>query len=76
MKKKYKIIPRKKLYPYWKEFCVIHDEFHGKVGQLESKMSKELDIPDMVIFKADWGGDYCGIGDAGRTVKLVQFDPE
>ena len=73
---KKKKIPRKVLYPYWKEFCAIHDEFHRRVFDLEKSMSIDLKHKGMEFFKAEWGGDYCGIGDANRTIRLTQFDPE
>ena len=71
-----KKIPRKKLYPYWKEFCAIYDEFHRRVSDLEKSMSIDLKHPDMEFLKSEWGGDYFGIGSVDRKVKLVQFDPE
>ena len=67
-------IPRKKLHPYWKKFCVIHDTFYGMVGRLEERMSKELGVPDIEFIHTDMG--WCGIGNVNRTMKLEQFDPE
>ena len=69
-------IPRNKLRPYWTDFCKLYDEFYDKLYKLEQKMSTELCVPDMEFFKAEWGGDYCGIGNVNRTMKLEQFDPE
>lgn len=75
MKKKYSInISRKKLQPYWREFCVVHNTFYKMIGRIERRMSKELDIKDMEFIHTDMG--WCGIGNADRTMKLEQFDPE
>ena len=70
-------ISRKKLHRYWKAFCILQDKFYGEVNQLERVMSNELGISDMEFIKDQmFGGDWIGIGNVSRTVKLVQFDPE
>ena len=69
-------ISRNKLRPYWTEFCKLQNDFYDKMYKLEERMSIELCSPNMIFFKADWGGDYCGIGDANRTMKLEQFNAE
>ena len=65
-------IPRKKLKPYWKAFCAIHDRFYAGVRTLEEEMSKGLG-KELEFICVD--GDWCGIGSADRKMKLEQFDP-
>jgi len=67
---------RKKLYPYWKEFCKIHDYFYKRIGILEKKMSEELKTPDLGFIHDAMCMGWAGIGHGERLMKLHQFDLE
>lgn len=72
--KNYKIKPTKKqliiLRKGWKTFQEILDAFHINIFFLEKQMSKETGIKDLEFFQSD--GDWCGIGNGDRTMKLFQ----
>lgn len=75
--KKYKVIPTKKqldiIKANWKIFKEIEGAFHKNIYALENKMSKETGIKDLEFFKDDMcGGDWCGVGNVSRTMKLLQ----
>jgi len=59
----------KQLKPYWKELDDLEGEFQVKVYNLEGKMNKEIGRTDLEFFMCD--GDYVGIGDIGRAMKLI-----
>jgi hypothetical protein len=73
-KKLYKIIPTKKqlsiMKLYWSMFQVEENTFWGKIGNLEKSMSAATKIPGLEFFQSD--GDWCGIGQADREMKLIQ----
>jgi len=60
----------KKLKPYWKKLQDLEDEFYGQVGILEKEMQQKIGIEDLEFFQCD--GDYVGIGNYSRTIKLIQ----
>jgi len=60
-----------KLKPYWQEFELMQEEFIGKVYSLEQKMSKDIGIKDLEFFQCD--GDYVGIGNVERTMRLIHI---
>jgi hypothetical protein len=72
--KKYKIKVDKnllkKLKPYWKKLILMECEFIGRVSELEDEMSREFGIKYMEFFRSD--NDYVGIGNADRTMRLIQ----
>jgi len=52
---------KEKLKPYWKEFHRLEREFFHKIGKLQKKMNKELNLGiDLEFFYAD--GECVGIG--------------
>ena len=77
MKKyKIKITPEliKKLKPYWKKLDKIKDDFFDQVTNLEIKMQKDkkIKIDDLEFFCVE--GDYVGIGNVERTMKLIHSE--
>jgi len=62
----------KKLKVFWKKLRKIEDEFNSDVNILEDLMQKAVGIEDLEFFYID--GDYCGIGNTSRTIKLIQYD--
>ena len=70
IKKTKKLITQLK--PYWKEVQELYDDFFEKVNDLEIKMQKDkkIGIDDIEFFWVD--GDYVGIGNIGRTMRLIQ----
>lgn len=75
--KKYKVVLTKKqiniIKLYWKMFQAEYDIFWGKMGELEKGMSKKTGIKDLEFIKDDmFGGEWIGIGNASRTLKLYQ----
>ena len=59
----------KKLKSYWKQLGELEDDFRNKVDILEKIMQENINIPGIEFFMVD--GDYVGIGNATRTVKLI-----
>ena len=78
MNMKYKVVPNKNqlkaIKGYWKLFCKTHDEFYRQVGEIEKLMEEETGIKGIEFFKDDMIGEWCGVGNADRTMKLIQFD--
>jgi len=75
--KKYKVIPTKEqldiLKLYWKMFKAEEDIFWGKLGELEKGMAKKTGIKDLEFIKDEMmGGEWIGIGNVSRTMKLYQ----
>jgi len=74
--KKYKVIPTKEqldiIKRYWKMFKVEEDIFWGKIGKLEKGMAKKTGIKDLEFIKDDMFGEWIGIGNVSRTMKLYQ----
>ena len=72
--KHYTIKPpsKKILKKYWEMMKVAENYFHEEVGKIEDKMAKETGIEDIEFFKSPDDGCYCGIGNASRTMKLIQ----
>ena len=62
----------KKLKHCWVTFRLIEDEYWESIQELEKKISKEVRIPDIEIFHSDSGA--MGIGNASRTMELIQRD--
>jgi len=55
---------------YWDMFQAEQSLFYGRIGELEKAMSKKTGIKDIEFFQCD--GDWVGIGNAERTMKLIQ----
>ena len=75
--KKYKVIPTKEqldiIKRYWKMFKVEEDIFWGKIGELEKGVAKDTGIKDLEFIKDDMmGGEWMGIGNVSRSLKLLQ----
>ena len=72
----YKIVPNKKqlkiMKLYWEKLQEMESEFLGEVGVLEEELAHEIGIKDIGFFSCD--GSYVGIGNAERTMKLIQRD--
>jgi hypothetical protein len=72
--KRYIVKPNKKqldiIKLHWAMFNAEETLFWVKMGELEEKMSKETGIPHLEFFNSD--GDWCGVGNADRTMKLLQ----
>ena len=77
LKKKYPVVPNvkqlKAIKGYWKLFCKTHDEFYRQVNKIEKLMEAETGIEGIMFFCAD--GQWCGVGDCHRKMKLIQLDP-
>lgn len=58
---------------YWREFKLAEDKFWKEIAYLETNMQKDTDIPGIEFIKDDWcGGEWVGIGNTSRTLKLYQ----
>ena len=57
---------------HWDMFKAEETLFWAKMGELEKKMSKETGIKELEFFNSD--GDWCGVGNADRTMKLLQHN--
>lgn len=55
---------------YWASLQAEIAEFDSIVTQLENEMSIATGINDLEFFNCD--GDYCGIGNFDRTMKLIE----
>lgn len=73
--KSYKIKPTKKqlaiMKLYWDMFQTEQAILWGKMAELEKGMSRETGIKDLEFFNSD--GEFVGIGNGSRTMKLIQF---
>ena len=72
MAKKYttKAPSRKVLNKYWNTLGILERRHFKKIWDLEKKMAEETGIKDICFFRCD--GEYVGIGNETRTMKLVQ----
>jgi len=72
MEKKYPIKgpTRKVLNKYWNALEILERRHFKKICDLEKKMAKETGVKDICFFRCD--GEYVGIGNEARTMKLVQ----
>lgn len=70
--RKFTEVEIKKLKKHWEKLQKLEDEFYKKVDLLESVMQDDLDISDVEFFMSD--GEYVGIGNITRTIKLLQSD--
>lgn len=72
-KKTHTLKPTKKqleiLKQYWFYLSKITEEYYMDVEDLEKKMSEKTGIENIEFFSCD--GDYCGIGNQSRTMKLI-----
>jgi len=73
--KKYKIIPTKEqnriIKAYWKKFIEVEGEFYSRIQELEKNLEREVQIEGIEFFACD--GEYCGIGNIDRTMKLIHL---
>ena len=73
--KNYKINLTKKqlkiIKSYWKKMQKSELKFHKKIFKLEKEMEKETKIKDIEFFSCD--GEYVGVGNADRSMKLIQL---
>jgi hypothetical protein len=74
-KKIYKIKPNKVqmkiLREGWKRFQRDFDYFWGEISITEKWMSRKTGIEGIEFFKDDMCGDWCGVGNADRTMALI-----
>lgn len=75
-KKGYSIKPTKEqleiMKKFWKQMCEERDTFYNVISALEDSMSVETRIDGLEFFSVD--GEYVGIGNDERTMKLIQYD--
>jgi regulator of PEP synthase PpsR (kinase-PPPase family) len=64
-------LSKKQAKKYFEELYEITEEFHRKVDALEDRMAQETGIEDIEFFWAD--NSICGIGNASRTLPLIQM---
>ncbi len=55
---------------YWKRLKEAEDTFFQSVSEIEGDMCFEVGITDLEFFQSDFG-EYCGIGNASRTMNLI-----
>ena len=71
-----KIKPSKRQMKILKKYHKLYQKVAGvywkSVHALETEMSEETGIDELVFFKVD--GDYVGIGNIERTLKLIHFE--
>jgi len=77
VKRKYKIKPTEKqlgiIKLYWKMLCAEQDKLWLRIGELERAMSKETGIVDLEFIQDSmFGGEWIGVGNADRTMMLLQ----
>ena len=83
--KTYKIKPNKKqlkaIRRCWDMLQKKEEWFYGEVAWIEAKMAEDTGIEDIEFFrneKCPWckkdilPDGYCGVGNASRTMKLIQ----
>lgn len=64
-------LSKKQANKYFEELYEITADFHGKICALEDRMAEETGIEDIEFFWAD--NSICGIGNASRTLPLIQM---
>jgi len=73
--KKHTLKPTKKQLEVMKEYWnLLQDELTQLdflIGLYENRMRKETNIDDLEFFRSEFG-DYCGIGNISKTMKLIQ----
>ena len=71
---KYTLKPNKKqikiMKQHWQGLCLLRENYHQEVEKIEQSMRKQTGIEDLEFFETDQG--YQGIGNASRTMKLIQ----
>lgn len=74
--KVYKVKPNRNqlkiIKEYWELFCEVYDEFYSKIRNLEEEMEMKTNIKGIEFFCSD--GEWCGVGNADRTMALIQLD--
>lgn len=74
--KTYKIKPTKKqlktIKHYWRLLELLEDMFCIRLNRLEKDMEKDTGIKGIEFFRND--GEYVGVGNWQRTMKLIQED--
>lgn len=72
-KHKIKITPklRKLLLDYMRMWKVVEGEYWEIVMRLQETMARETGIPDIEFIFVD--GEFAGVGNASRTMPLVQM---
>lgn len=58
---------------YWHTLQLRTEDYLGEVKVIEDKMSEEAGIKGLEFFRSPDDGGYCGVGNADRTMKLIQF---
>ena len=58
-----------KLKPFWHDLKVKESEFYRLVSVIEEIMEKRTGIKGIEFFQCD--GEYIGIGNAERTMRLI-----
>jgi hypothetical protein len=69
--KKIKPPSKEVLKPFWEELEVAENEFYEWVGRIENSMAVKTGITDIEFFRSPDGDGICGIGNASRTLKLI-----
>ena len=74
--KKYKIKPTKNqikiMKIYWKSFNKLFDKWWKDIQKLEKQMEKRTGIKGIEFIKDTMFGDWIGIGNDERTMRLFQ----
>jgi hypothetical protein len=55
----------------WLRFVEIENEFYDKLNELEKIMEAATKIEGIEFFSCD--GEYMGVGNADRTMKLIHL---
>ncbi len=71
---KIKITPKqlKRLKYWWDIFQQVENKYWKLIGDLERKISRDVGIKGIEIFRSD--GEAVGIGNYDRTMPLIQRD--
>lgn len=73
--KNYKVIPNKVqkriIKCYWNKFKEIENDFYNRMQYLEKDLEIETNIKGIEFFSCD--GEYVGVGNADRTMKLIHL---
>jgi hypothetical protein len=73
---KYILVPTKQqlkiMQVYWEKLQILLQKYAKQVFDLEQDLAKETGIDGCEFFSCD--GEYVGIGNIERTMKLIQRD--
>jgi len=58
---------------YWKQLMKDEKTFYALVYNIEKLMARETGIKDIEFIRDEWmGGEFVGIGNGSRSIKLIQ----